>query len=79
MKKVAQQYRRNITEVYKIITMLEEKDREKIPVRVQEFFRENSLEHLLESMEMNENIVENKLSLTTKKLLKIIEIYINKE
>ena len=78
MKKVAQQYRRNITEVYKIITMLDEKDREKIPVRVQEFFRENSLGHLLDSMEMNEDIVENKLSLTTKKLLKIIEMYINR-
>jgi len=77
MNKVNQQYRRNITEVYKIITMLDEKDRAKIPTKVQEFFKENSLEYLVNNMEMNTYIVENKLSTTTKKLLKIIEIYIN--
>ena len=77
MKKVPQQYRKNITEVYKIITMLDEKDRAKIPERVQEIFKENSLQYLLDDMEMNADIVENGLSNTTKKLLKIIDIYIN--
>lgn len=78
MQKVNQKYRQNITEVYKIITMLPESERNKIPVKVQEFFKENSNLYLLNNIEMNSDIIRNNLSLTTKKFLKIIELYLYK-
>ena len=79
MEKVSQIYRKNITEVYKIITMLSDEERAKIPDNVIEFFKENSIEHLLENMPMNEYIIEHELSLTTRKFLKIIAFYLEKK
>lgn len=76
MKKVDQRYRKSITEVYKIITMLSEEDRIKIPTRVQDFFKENSISYLFDEIEMNSYIVQNELSPMTKKFLKIIDIYL---
>lgn len=78
MKKVDQRYRRNITEVYKIILMLNEEEKNKIPPRIVEFFRENSLNYLLDEIEMTPDIIKNKLSSTTKKFLKMIAIYLEK-
>ena len=76
MKKVNQRYRRNITEVYKIILMLSEEDRNKIPPKIVEFFKENSLNYLLEEIEMTPDIIKNGLSITTRKFLKMIAIYL---
>ena len=67
MKKVDQKYRRNITEVYKIILMLDETDRNKIPPKIIDFFKENSLGYLLDELKMTTDIIENGLSKTTKK------------
>lgn len=78
MKKVDQRYRRNITEVYKIILMLSEEDRNKIPTNIIEFFKENSLNYLLQEIEMTPYIIENELSNATKKFLKMISIYLEK-
>ena len=78
MKKVEQRYRRNITEVYKIILMLSEEDKNKIPRNIIDFFKENSLNYLLDEIEMTPEIIENELSTTTKKFLKIIAIYLEK-
>ena len=79
MKIVNQNYKKNITEVYKIITLLSEEDRVKIPPKIQDFFRDNSNMYLFDEIEMNSEIVRNQLSTTTKKLLKIIEVYLTKE
>ena len=76
MKIVNQNYKKNITEVYKIITMLRDEDRAKIPQRIQDFFKKNSNMYLLDEIEMNSEIVKNELSITTKKLLKLIEVYL---
>lgn len=76
MKKVDQRYRRNITEVYKIILMLSEEERNKIPSKVIDFFRENSLNYLLDEIEMTPEKIKTGLSNTTKKFLKIIAIYL---
>jgi len=76
MKIVNQNYKKNITEVYKIITLLSEEDRAKIPQKIQEFFRDNSNMYLFDEIEMNSEIVKNELSITTKKLLKLIEVYL---
>ena len=78
MRKVEQRYRRNITEVYKIILMLSEEDKNKIPRNIIDFFKENSLNYLLDEIEMTPEIIENELSTTTKKFLKIIAIYLEK-
>jgi len=50
MGKVNQRYRRNITEVYKIILMLSDEDKNKIPPKIINFFKENSLEYLLDEI-----------------------------
>lgn len=76
MQKINLRYRKNITEVYKIITMLSEDEREKIPHRITEFFKENSLDYLLDKINMTSEIIENNLSITTKKLLKLVTIYL---
>ena len=78
MKKVDQRYRRNITEVYKIILMLDEEDRNRIPPKIINFFKENSLDYLLDEIEMTPEIIESGLSITTKKFLKMIAIYLEK-
>lgn len=76
MEKINQRYRRNITEVYKIILMLSEEDRNKIPPKIINFFKENSLEYLLDEIEMTPEKIKNDLSLTTRKFLKMIAIYL---
>lgn len=78
MQRVSQKYRKSITEVFKIITMLPKEDREKIPKNVQEFFEYNSIPYLLNQMEMNSDIIKNNLSLMTKRFLKIVELYVNR-
>lgn len=76
MKVVNQNYKKNITEVYKIITLLSEEDRAKIPQKIQDFFRDNSNMYLFDEIEMNSEIVKHQLSTTTKKLLKLVEVYL---
>ncbi|MBE5812782.1 MAG: hypothetical protein E7314_03925 [Clostridiales bacterium] len=76
MGKVNQRYRRNITEVYKIILMLSDEDKNKIPPKIINFFKENSLEYLLDEIEMTPEKIKNDLSLTTRKFLKMIAIYL---
>ena len=76
MKKVSLKYRRNITEVYKIILMLDKEDINKIPTKVITFFKENSLNYLIDEIEMTQDIIENELSYTTKKLLKLVAVYL---
>lgn len=76
MKKIDQRYRKNITEVYKIILMLSEEDKNKIPPKIVSFFKENSLDYLLDEIEMKPEKIKNGLSITTRKFLKIIDIYL---
>lgn len=78
MKRVDQRYRRNITEVYKIILLLDEEDRNRIPPKIINFFKENSLDYLLNEIEMTPEIIKNGLSMTTKKFLKMVSIYLEK-
>ena len=59
--------------------MLSEEERNRIPPKIIEFFKENSLSYLLDEIEMTPEIIQNGLSNTTKKFLKIIAIYLEKE
>ena len=76
MKVVNQNYKKNITEVYKIITLLSAEDRAKIQQKIQDFFKDNSNMYLFDEIEMNSEIVKHQLSTTTKKLLKLVEVYL---
>jgi len=77
MQTVSLRYRKNITEVYKIILMLAEEDRAKIPTKIIDFFRINSLNHMLEQIEMTPEMIESGLSRTTRKFLKMVAIYLS--
>ena len=78
MARVSQKYRPNITEVFKIITMLPEQEKNKIPEKVLGFFEYNSIPSMMDKIEMNSEIIKNNLSLTTRRFLKIVEIYLSK-
>lgn len=75
MKKINRQYAKSITEVNMIINMFSKEMQEKIPLKIREFFRINSDADLEKQIEIDEDF--SKLSPKTKKLLKIIDVYIN--
>ena len=51
-------------------------DINKIPSKVITFFKENSLSYLIDEIEITQNIIENKLSYTTRKFLKLVAMYL---
>ena len=75
MKLINRQYVRSVTEVNMIINMFSKETQEKIPLNIREFFRINSDAELEKQIEIDEDF--SKLSPKTKKLLKIIDVYIN--
>jgi hypothetical protein len=75
MKKINRQYIKSITEVNMIINMFSKDIQEKIPIKIREFFRINADEELENEIKIDQDF--SKLSLRTKKLLKVIDVYVN--
>jgi len=69
-------YQKAMNEVMQVIGYLNDEDKNKIPPKIINFFKENSLEYLLDEIEMTPEKIKNDLSLTTRKFLKMIAIYL---